>query len=106
MTTPGPSEAERDRLTEPWLEADEVASEQGRCGWVARDLYPDAAEAEAFARTRMYGSPERLHLTPVLMREESEVEANINGHEFPMYVECTARAKRPLPYWRVEGSDG
>jgi hypothetical protein len=85
-----------------WLEADEVAADAGRFGWVSRDAFPDEPEAEAFARSQIVGPPERLALSPVLMRGESAVEAEINGHEFPMYVECTTRAKKPMPYWRVE----
>jgi hypothetical protein len=49
-----------------------------------------------------YDSVEAVKLTPVLLREESEVESKINGHEFPFMVECTARARHPEPYWRIE----
>lgn len=44
-----------------------------------------------------------LSAVPVLMRLQSEVEGRISGFEGePMMVECTARAKRPLPHWRIE----
>lgn len=89
---------------------DEVASERGIYGWICREAVPDEDEARALAAEQASGfearvvAPEELKLTPVLMREESEVEANINGHEFPLTVECTARARDHAPYWRIEGA--
>lgn len=46
----------------------------------------------------------KLDLSPVLMRQQSQVEADINGQEFPLWVECTSRARDPKPYWRVEAN--
>lgn len=92
-------------LHEPFLEPDEWAGEW--CdGWISRVAFPHAGEALAEAK-RLLGIPsESIKLKPVLLREESEVEANINGHEFPLWVECTKRAKRPVPYWRIEADRG
>jgi hypothetical protein len=102
----GLPDCEEDEMSEPWLEPDEWAAEDGPLGWVSRDAYPDQLAAISFARQQDPDLPDELHLVAVLLREESEVEAQINGHEFPMYVECTARAKRPLEYWRVEPLSG
>jgi hypothetical protein len=46
-----------------------------------------------------------LSAKPILMRVESDVEAKINGREDEnCYIECTARARRPELFWRVERS--
>jgi hypothetical protein len=81
---------------------DEVAGEDGAEGWVSRDAIPDEIEAREFAALDLVVAPDDLVALPVLMREESEVEANINGHEAPYWVECTTRAKHPEPFWRIE----
>lgn len=70
-------------------------------GWLSRDAIPDPEEAITLAAQALGVKRERVALEPVLMREESEVEAKIAGHEFPCWVECTRRAKHPEPFWRV-----
>lgn len=79
---------------------DEAASEE-IVGWVSREAFPDRDEAAEYAR-REFDVTSRLSLTPVLLREESEVEARIHGHEFPHWVQCTPRARAYAHYWRVE----
>lgn len=83
---------------------DEIASEDGIVAYVARDAFPTADSAIAAAvREDGLGRPAPgMRAEPILMREESEVEAKINGHEFPLWVECTKRARRYERYWRVE----
>jgi hypothetical protein len=70
-------------------------------GWLSREAVPSESEARALAADELLEPPESLALTPVLMRVESEVEAKINGHEAPLWVECTSRAKKAEPFWRV-----
>lgn len=91
---------------EPVLLPDEIASERGVVAYVAREAHPDAAEAIAVAdREDGLGRPvAEMRAVPVLLREESEVEAKIHGHEFPLWVECTTRARSPVPYWRVDSA--
>jgi hypothetical protein len=44
-----------------------------------------------------------LQAKRVLMRMETDVEARIAGRDGEnCLVECTSRARRPYPYWRVE----
>jgi hypothetical protein len=85
---------------EPFLWPGEIASER-LSGWVSREVVADPEEAITLAARELGVPRERITLAPVLMREESEVEARINGHEFPQWVECTARAKSPERFWRV-----
>jgi hypothetical protein len=75
-------------------------------GWLSRDAIPDPEGAITAAAQALEVPRERIELVPVLMREESEVEAKINGHEFPCWVECTRRARKPEPFWRVVILDG
>ena len=94
------AEATREASGWDFLEPDEWAAET--ClGWLSRDTFPDVGPAMTEAARLLREPVERIVLTPVLMREESEVEAKINGHEVPMWVECTSRAKSPMRYWRV-----
>lgn len=89
---------------------DEIASENGVVGWLPRapgETASDAASRAALAFSELEGAPaDRWCLTPVLMREESPVEADIAGHEFQLMVECTERARAPDSYWRVELRSG
>jgi hypothetical protein len=90
---------------EELLLADEYAYEDGRLCWVSREMHPRKEEAADYAVRQLADrdvTRDLIRLIPVLLRLESEVEANINGHECPYWVECTTRAKHPLPYWRVE----
>lgn len=68
-------------------------------GWLSRQAIPDGDEACAIVAHELGVSVDRVQLRPMLMREESEVEARINGHEMPYLVECTRRAKQSQPYW-------
>jgi hypothetical protein len=88
-----------------WLEADEIAFESGWVGWVSRDIYPDMAAAKAFARRQTLEPDRAIMAVPVLLRITSEVETRIRGAEWPFYVECTTRARRPLAYWRIMEAD-
>lgn len=96
-------------MPELFLLANEEAYERGILGWMIRPPGEEQAARSAVQERAMeYVRREvgivdgHLHLTPVLLREESEVEAKINGHESPLWVECTARAKRAESYWRIE----
>lgn len=85
-----------------FMHPDEVASEDGVDGWLSREEIPDIDEATRAAAAELAVPAECLRLTPVLMREQSEVEARIHGHEAPYWVECTKRARHPERMWRVE----
>lgn len=85
----------------------EAAYEGGAFGWISRSAVPDAEEAITLAAEALQDYPrERIQLRPVLMREQSEVEAKIAGEEFPLWVQCTKRARQHEPFWRVEVTDG
>lgn len=58
---------------------------------------PDTLRAEFEAYE---GHP--LVLVPILCRFASEVECKINGWEDGTFVDCTSRAKNPMPMWRIE----
>lgn len=75
--------------------------EDGEQVWVHRRL--TEAQACDLVMREVGLDHEEVHLTPVLMREMSEVEKRIAGHEGEMWkVECTKRAKASEPYWRLE----
>lgn len=96
-------------MAERVLEANETSYEDGIYGWISREHVPTIEEARAVAVKELWGGIEEaaeLRLTPVLMRLESEVEAKIKGREFPNWVECTTRASKSDPYWRVERTSG
>lgn len=82
---------------------DEIASEDGVVAYVGRGAFPDAeaAIAEAAREDTLSREATGMRAEAILMREESEVEARINGHEFPLWVECTTRAKAHAAYWKV-----
>ncbi len=88
---------------EPILVPDEAASELGVVAFVSRDAFPDATDAiRAALREDYLGRSEAgVRAMPILMRQVSEVEAKINGHETPFWVECTKRAKVHVAYWKV-----
>lgn len=77
-------------------------------GWLSRIVFSDPEEAITFAAEQLtfeHGrqiTREQIELHPVLLREQSEVEAKVAGNEFPCWVECTTRARRAEPFWRVE----
>lgn len=88
---------------EVMLPADEWGSfDGGPDAWVSRLAVPDPEEAITLAAKELCVEREYLELRPILMREESEVDARINGHEFPHWVPCTRRARAYEPFWRVE----
>jgi hypothetical protein len=81
---------------------DEESKSDALLGWVSREDVPDPEEAMRIAADDLGDYGIAMQAQPVLMREESEVEAEINGHEFPYWVECTKRAREPEPFWRIE----
>lgn len=89
-----------------FLDASEPASERGIVGWVSREGVSEAEAIEVARRdAQSLEACVPLKIEPVLMRLQSEVEARINGGDEdgnPLWVECTKRARRPVPYWRVE----
>ena len=87
-------------LVEALIDDDFYDREDPRA-WVERDGIT-AEEAVAIVRRDCDPGDVALVATAVLMREESGVEARINGHEFPYFVECTERARAPRLYWRVQ----
>jgi hypothetical protein len=84
---------------------DEYASEDGKLGWVHRERVPDPGVAILAIAKETGERPDRMQATAVLLREESQVEADINGHEFRLWVECTKRARAAEPYWQVTYAD-
>jgi hypothetical protein len=82
-----------------WPSDDWVGRPQG---WLSRITFTDPEEAITVAATELGVARERIELRPVLMRQQSEVEAKIPGNEFPCWVECTTRARRCEPFWRIE----
>lgn len=87
-------------MADPILLPDEMASENGVIAYVARGAYPDPRAAIARAMRECGGRP-GAKAVAVLLRLESQVETKINGHEDQLWVECTARAKSPVAYWKV-----
>lgn len=72
--------------------------------FVAYDAFPEASAAIAAAEREdpLGRLAAGMRAESILMREESEVEAKIHGHEFPLWVPCTKRARAYAAYWRVE----
>jgi hypothetical protein len=79
-----------------------MPDEAGYAAWIERcegdDPVQVVDEAIDVFDLRDYG---KWEASPVLVREESEVEARIAGHECPWYIECTPRAKGAQPFWRI-----
>lgn len=46
---------------------------------------------------------ESYEIRSVLMRELDPIACKIRGVDDGWWVECTPRAKRPVPFWRIEG---
>lgn len=71
-------------------------------GWENRsdDQDPDQLRAELEA-----WEGHALVLVPILCRWATEVECKINGWEGGTFVDCTSRAKNPMPFWRIEWAD-
>lgn len=49
------------------------------------------------------GDDEPYEIERVLMRELDPIACKARGLEHPWWVECTTRAKNPLPYWKIDG---
>lgn len=66
------------------------------------------AEFEAYYRSAYHSFREgaTLILSPILVREATEVECKINGWEEGTFVRCTPRAKRSWPMWQIEVDRG
>lgn len=91
---------------DPVLEPDSVAFSHGVVGWVSHERASTRTEAIQYVRDHAdFDVPSSLRAVDVLMRLQSEVEARINGGDEdgdPQWVQCTKRARHPVPYWRIE----
>lgn len=74
--------------------------------YVNRSCAVTPQDAVAFARDQgEYIAGEIVvadEVKPVLMRELDEIACKIRGLEHPWWVECTARAKNALAFWRID----
>jgi hypothetical protein len=63
-------------------------------------------EAVAFARDQGEDVDEGIvvadQVTRVLMRELDEIACKIRGVERPWWVECSARSKKAVAFWRID----
>jgi hypothetical protein len=72
--------------------------------YVNRSCAVTSQDAVAFARDQG-GYTETVvadEVKPVLMRELDEIACKIRGLEHPWWVECTARAKNAVAFWRID----
>lgn len=72
--------------------------------YVSARVAGTGAEAVAFAIAdgeipRDYEDADTAH---VLMRELDETACKIRGLDWPWWVECTTRARNPVPFWRID----
>jgi hypothetical protein len=62
-------------------------------------------DAVAFARDHGEYIDEEIvvatQVTRVLMRELDEIACKIRGVEHPWWVECSARSKKAVAFWRI-----
>lgn len=64
------------------------------------------AEAVAFARGQGEHIDEEIvvadAVSRVLMRELDEIACRVRGLEDPWWIECTARSKKAMAFWRID----
>jgi|SRR5277367_3998281 len=64
------------------------------------------AEAVAFAREQGAYVDEGIviadEVSRVLMRELDEIACKVRGVDHPWWVECTARSKKAVAFWRID----
>lgn len=65
-----------------------------------------ATPEDAIAFARDQGIVEDIdaatQVSPVLMRELDEIACKIRGVEHPWWIECSARSKKAVPFWRID----
>lgn len=66
---------------------------------------PEAAVAYAVQSGDLpEGDPGEMYpVAQILMRELDPIACKIRGYEEGWWVECTPRAKKAHPFWRIEG---
>lgn len=71
--------------------------------YVNASFAANPAEAVAFARDQgEHVDDVADEVTRVLMRELDPIACKVRGVDHPWWVECTARAKRPVVFWRID----
>lgn len=85
----------------PVPEGEPFVDKDGHCvlGWHDRSERQD--EQALLAEFEAWYGDGPLELHPILARSASDVECRINGWEEGTFVECTSRAKKSWPMWKV-----